>query len=56
MSKDMGFLGGSMDKEPAYNAGDTGDMGSVPWLRSPGGGHGNPLQYTVHRSQRVRHN
>ena len=28
------------------NAGDTGDMGSIPGLgRSPGGGHGNPLQY-----------
>ena len=28
------------------NAGDTRDMGSVPGLgRSPGGGHGNPLQY-----------
>ena len=29
------------------NAGDTRDMGSVPGLgRSPGGGHGNPLQYS----------
>ena len=28
------------------NAGDTGDVGSVPGLgRSPGGGNGNPLQY-----------
>ena len=54
MSKDMGFLGGSVDKEPAYSARNTGDMGLIPWLRSPGRGHGNPLQYTVHRSQRVR--
>ena len=31
-------------KESAYNA---GDMGSVPeWGRSPGGGNGNPLQYS----------
>jgi len=34
-------------KEYACNAGDTGDMGSVPgWGRSPGGTHGNPLQYS----------
>ena len=27
------------------NAGDIRDMGSIPgWGRSPGGGHGNPLQ------------
>ena len=29
-------------KESDYNAGDTGDSGSVPGLgRSPGGGNGN---------------
>ena len=29
------------------NAGDIRDMGSIPGLgRSPGGGHGNPLQYS----------
>ena len=34
-----------MGKESAYNAGDAGDMGLIPGLgRSPGGGHGNPLQ------------
>ena len=28
------------------NAGDLGDMGSIPeWRRSPGGGHDNSLQY-----------
>ena len=28
-------------------AGDTRDMGSIPWLeRSPGVGNGNPLQYS----------
>jgi len=53
------------------NAGDIRDMGSIPGSgRSPGGGHGNPLQYsclenpmdrgawwvTVHGLQRVGHN
>jgi len=34
-------------KESASNAGDTGVMGSIPGLgSSPGGGHGNPLQYS----------
>ena len=34
-------------KESAYNAGDVGDMGLVPGSgRSPGRGHGNPLQYS----------
>jgi len=34
-------------KESAWNAGDAGDSGSIPRLgRSPGGGHGNPLQYS----------
>ena len=29
------------------NAGDTGDVSSIPgWERSPGGGCGNPLQYS----------
>ena len=29
------------------NAGNTGDSGSIPgWRRSPGGGNGNPLQYS----------
>ena len=41
------FPGGAGSKEPACNAGDTGDPGSVPkWRRFPGGGHGNPLQYS----------
>ena len=40
----MGFPGGSVGKETAYNAGDARDMGSVPGLgRYPGGWHGNPL-------------
>ena len=34
-------------KESAYNEGAAGDPGSIPELgRSPGGGHGNPLQYS----------
>ena len=34
-------------KNPPANAGDIRDAGSVPGLgRSPGGGHGNPLQYS----------
>ena len=34
-------------KESAYNAGAAGDMGSIPGSgRSPGVGHGNPLQYS----------
>ena len=38
------FPGGSEGKESACNA---GDVGSIPGLgRSPGGGHGNPLQYS----------
>ena len=33
-------------KESAWNAGAAGDLSSIPgWGRSPGGRHGNPLQY-----------
>ena len=40
----QGFPGGSVVKNPPANAGDTG---SIPGLgRSPGGGNGNPLQYS----------
>ena len=39
------FPGGSMVKEWPASAGDVGDEGSIPRLgRSPGEGHGNPLQ------------
>ena len=35
-----------MGKEPACNAGDARDMGSIPGSgRFPGGEHNNPLQY-----------
>ena len=40
----MDFPGGSDGKEPTCNL---GDLGSIPELgSSPGGGHGNPLQYS----------
>ena len=36
-----------MVKNPPANAGDVRDAGSIPGSgRSPGGGHGNPLQYS----------
>ena len=55
-------------KNPPANAGDIRDTGSIPgWGRSPGGGRGNPLQYSCLKnlmdrgawsieSQRVGHN
>ena len=58
-------------KNSLANAGDTGDVGSVPGLgRSPGIGNGTPLQYSwlensmdrgawwamVHEVTRVGHN
>ena len=34
-------------KNPPANAGDARDVGSIPGSgRSPGGGHGNPPQYS----------
>ena len=40
----LGFPGGSAGKESARNV---RDLGSIPGLgRSPGGRHGNPLQYS----------
>ena len=42
-----GFPGGSVVKNPPVNARATGVACSVPGLgRSPGGGNGNPLQYS----------
>ena len=45
----MGYAGEGASraavKNPPANAGDVRDTGSIPsWGRSPGGGHGNPLQ------------
>ena len=49
----QGFPGGSDCKESTCNA---GDLGSIPGSgRSPGGGNGNPLQYSClenHHGQR----
>ena len=40
----LDFPGGSDGKESTCTA---GDLGSIPGLgRSPGGGHGNPLQHS----------
>ena len=40
----LGFPGGSDGKESTRNV---GDLGSITGLgRFPGGGHGNPLQYS----------
>ena len=42
-----GFPGGASDKELTSNAGDVRDASSIPRLgKSPGGRHGNPLQYS----------
>ena len=44
---DWGFPGGTVVKNLPENAGDVRDTGSIPGLgRSPGGEHGNPLQYS----------
>ena len=64
----MGFLGGSVVKNPPGNAGDAGSI--TEWGRSPGEENGNPLQCSClgnpmdrgsgglqsMGSQRVRHN
>ena len=43
-SNHLGFPGGSDGKESTCNA---GDLGLIPRLgRSPGGGHGNLIQYS----------
>ena len=40
----MAFPGGASGKDSTYNS---GDLGSITRLgRSPGEGHGNPLQYS----------
>jgi len=67
----LGFASGTVVKNPPANAEDPRDVGSFSGLgRSPGGGDGNPLQYSClenstdrgawqaqsMRSQRVGHN
>ena len=66
----MGFQVATVVKNPLANAGAKKDADSIPGSgRSPGGGNGNPLQYsclenpkdrgawqtTVHGVARVRH-
>jgi len=42
----MGIPSDTASKESTCNAGDTGDVDSIPGSgRSPGGGNGNLLQY-----------
>ena len=42
-----GFPGSSVIQNLLVNAGDTGDASLIPGSgRSPGGGNGNPLQYS----------
>ena len=42
----LGFPDGSVVKKLPANAGDAGDVGSIPGSgRSPRGGHSKPLQY-----------
>ena len=44
-----------MVKNLPVNAGDIRDVGSIPgWGRSPGGGHGNPLQYSCQENSMDR--
>ena len=45
----MGFPGGASGKKnSSANAEDIRDTGSIPGLgRFPGGGNGNPLQYSL---------
>jgi len=47
LATNQGFSDGSDGKESACNV---GDLGLIPGSgRSPGGGHGNPLQYSCLR-------
>ena len=44
---EMNLSGGSVVKKLPGKAGDTGDGGLIPGLgKPPGGGNGNPLQYS----------
>ena len=47
MEKELGLPWWLSGKESTCNARDAGGSGLIPGLgRSPGGGHGNPLQYS----------
>ena len=50
-SNSFGFPGGSVEKNPPTNAGDTEDMALIlGWGRSPGEGNGNLIQYSCLRN------
>ena len=50
-----GFPSGSLVKNLPGNTGGTGDVDLIPRLgRSPGGGNGNPLQYSCLDNARDR--
>ena len=45
--KQLGFPGTPSGENPPANAGNIREVGLIPgWERSPGRGHGNPLQYS----------
>ena len=47
MQETKGFPSGVSAEVPSANKGDERDAGLIPGSgRSPGGGHGNPLQYS----------
>ena len=53
MPKD--FSGGSVVKNLSADAGDTGEACSIPGLgSSPGGGNGNPFQFSYLGNPKVR--
>ena len=46
--------GGSLGKEPACNAGDTGSIPGLERSHNSEGGHGNPLQYSCLKNPMYR--
>ena len=51
----VGFPGGASGKELQANTGDKRDVGSIPGSgQSPGGGNGNPLQYSCLENSKDR--
>ena len=53
--EDLGFLGGLVVKNQPASVRDIRDTGSIPGLGiSPGGGNGNPLQYSCLENPVVR--
>ena len=55
LRKHRGFPGGSAVKNPLQSRRLAGDMASIPGPgRSPGGGNGNPLQYSCMENPKDR--